>query len=358
MRVSVPAPWDTLNQGESCFALWGDSIFVICNTAERGSVPIAPYAYSFNNGTSFNQIPFPDSSTGIIWHTDPVIGVDDAGFVHMIIQYSTSFINHYFSRNGGLTWHDTTRVNTSTGVDKPWMIINRNEVYICWPQVSGSTGIWFARSTDYGRTFSSARVWTRTGCSALGMDENQNLHLALVTNWPSGYLYYRKSTNFGQTWSTEVLLSDTYYETGYGDRAPINSVTARGNAVFVTWVDSRTGNWDVRGVKSSDGGVSFGTPYVINDSTAGGQCKGWAHFDRYGGLHIIYYHTPSWPTNNTSQFSIRYQYSSDSGTTFHPSMRVSDTTAASHADFLGEYHICVSDSLYLYAIWADGRVIQ
>jgi len=38
IRVSTDEPWDTLNQGESCFAVYGDSIFSICNTAERGDV--------------------------------------------------------------------------------------------------------------------------------------------------------------------------------------------------------------------------------------------------------------------------------------------------------------------------------
>jgi hypothetical protein len=72
-------------------------------------------------------------------------------------------------------------------------------------------------------------------------------------------------------------------------------------------------------------------------------------------LHVIYYHTPDWPTSPASLFELRYQYSPDSGATFHPSMRVSDTSFVSHADFMGEYHICLSDNDYLYAIWTDGR---
>lgn len=353
--VSTDVPWDTLNQGESCFDLWGDSIFSICNTAERGSVPIAPYAYSFNGGQNFIQIPFTDNTTGIIWHTDPVIGVDDSGYVHMLIQYSTTYIRHYLSKDGGLTWVDTTRVTPSSGVDKPWMVINRNEVYVVWQQVSGTTGIWFARSTNYGATFSSSRIWTRTGIAALCMDENENLHLALVTSWPNGNVYYRKSTNYGQTWSAEVYLSDSYYQTSYGDRAPINSITAQGNIVFVTWVDSRNGDWDIMGVRSTDGGTSWSPRFIVNDITTGGQCKGYAHFDRYGGLHVFYYHTPDWPTSVNSYFSVRHRYSADGGVTFLPSVRISDTEARSHADFIGEYHILRSDSLYIYAIWADGR---
>jgi hypothetical protein len=354
IRVSTDEPWDSLNQGESCFALYGDSIFSICNTAERGIIPIAPYAYSFNSGQAFTQIPFSDMSSGIIWHTDPVIGVDDSGHVHMLIQYSATLMKHYLSRDGGQTWDDTTQVNPFNGVDKPWMVVNGNEIYIAWQQVSGQEGIWFAKSTDYGHTFAASRIWNRRYINALSMDENENLHLMLVSS-PGNGVYYRKSTDHGDTWSAEIYLDYWTYSPSYGDRAPINSITARGNTVFATWVDNRNGSWDVRGVRSTDCGTTWSTSFVVNDVTAGGQCKGWSHFDVFGGLHMIYYHTPDWPTDTFSLFELRYQHSPDSGVTFSSSIRISDTSFVSHADFMGEYHVCVSDSQYLYTIWTDGR---
>ena len=354
VRVSVSTSWDTLNQGESCFAVFGDSIFSICNTAERGDVPIAPYAYSFNNGQSFTQIPFTDYDAGIIWHTDPVIGVDDSGHVHMLIQFSATFMRHYLSRDGGLTWEDTTQINSYNGVDKPWWVVHNNEIFVAWQQTSGQQGIWFARSTDYGHTFTDYRIWSTRGITALCMDQYENLHLAVVT-W-GDQVYYLKSTNKGQTWSTPQYLADYYYNSSYGDRAPINSITACGDVVFITWVDnSYNGSWEVNGIRSTDGGNTWGSPFIVNDITSGGQCKGWAHFDRYGGLHVFYYHTPDWPTNSSSFFSIRYEYSPDSGATFYPSSRISDVSFVSHADFMGEYHILRSDSIYLYAQWTDGR---
>lgn len=355
VRVSNEVPWDTLNQGESCFDVYGDSIFSICNTAERGSVPIAPYAYSFDEGQTFSQIPFTDNTTGIIWHTDPVIAVDDSGHVHMLIQFSTNLLKHYLSRDGGFSWSDTTIVTPYYGVDKDWMVVNKNEIYVVWQQVSGEIGIWFAKSKDYGASFNAYRIWDRLYITALCMDENENLHLALVDYTTGDSIYYRKSTDKGETWLPEVSLSDWYYVESYGDRAPINSITARGDVVFVTWVDTRNGGWDIMGVRSTDGGATWCSPFVVNDITDGGQCKGWAHFDDYGGLHVTYYHTPDWPTNTNSQFSFRYQYSPDSGATFNPGISVSETSFTSQADFMGEYHICVSDSQYLYAIWTDGR---
>ncbi|RKX71718.1 hypothetical protein DRP53_00600 [candidate division WOR-3 bacterium] len=352
VRVSVEAPWDTLNQGESCFAIWGDSIFSVCNTAERGRVATAPFAYSYDGGQSFTQYPFIDSSTGITWHTDPVIEVDDSGRVHMLIQFQINLLNHYLSTDGGQTWCDTVTITSDYGVDKPWMIINKNEIYITWEQVSGQIGLWFAKSTDYGKTFTKRRIWNRTGISALCMDEEENIHLALL-KWYQA-LYYRKSTDKGASWLPEHFLSDNYYQTGYGDRFPLNSITATGNVVFVTFVDTRKGDWDVWGIRSSDGGNTWGEKFVINDSS-GGQCKGWAVFDPYGGLHVGYYHTPDWPTSSTSLFSYRYQFSPDSGKTFYPSIRVSDTAVRSMNTFLGEYHVLRTDSEYVYVIWSDGR---
>jgi len=355
VRVSTDQPWDSLNQGESCFAIYGDTIVSICNTAERGDVPIAPYAYSFNGGQTFTSIPFTDNTTGIGWHTDPVIAFDDSGHVHMLIQFSINMLKHYLSRDGGQTWSDTSVVWSSYGVDKPWMVVHNNEIYITWQQTSGSTGIIFAKSTDYGATWSTSNIWWRTGITALCMDENENLHLCLV-HWGAGAVYYRKSTDKGVTWSSETYLSSFDYSSSYGDRAPINSITAHGDIVFITWVSTlNNGSWDVMGIRSSDGGSTWGSVFTVNDITAGGQCKGWVHFDVYGGLHVTYIHSPSWPTNQNSLFELRYQYSPDSGLTFNPSIRVSDTSVKSLADFLGEYHVTASDSLYLYAIWPDGR---
>jgi hypothetical protein len=353
VRVSVEAPWDTLNQGESCFAVRGDSIFVICNTAERSQVPVAPYAYSFDGGESFQQIPFTDSAVGITWHTDPVIAVDDSAHVHMLIQFSLDHLNHYLSRDGGLTWSDTVAVASDYGVDKPWMVINGGEIYITWEQVSGQIGVWLAKSNDYGKTFTSSRIWNRTGITALAMDEDENLHLALL-RWTEG-LYYRKSTDKGESWSEEQYLSDNYYEASYGDRFPINSITVRGDIVFIAWVDSRYADWDIWGIRSTDGGDTWEEEFVVNDLWVGGQCKCWTLFDPHGGLHVTYYSTPDWPTAPASFFSLRYQYSPDSGRTFYPSVRVSDTAAPSMADFMGEYHVIQSDSQYVYAIWTDGR---
>jgi hypothetical protein len=354
VRVSVDEPWDTLNQGESCLAVYGDTVVSICNTAERGQVPVAPYAYSFDGGQTFVQIPFTDNTTGIGWHTDPVIAFDDSGHVHMLMQFSVNMLKHYLSRDGGQTWEDTSVVFNTYGVDKPWMVVNNNEIYICWQQTSGTTGINFAKSIDYGMTWDVNQIWNRTGITALCVDEYDILHLCLV-HWSIGNVYYRRSTDMGETWSNEIQLGDFAYNVHYGDRAPINTITARNNIVFAAWVDEAGGTWDISAVRSEDGGATWSSEYIVNDIVPGGQCKVWALFDVYGGLHVSYYHTPDWPSSSSSLFSFRYQYSPDGGISFHDGIRVSDTSVVSLDDFIGEYHITQADSEYLYAQWTDGR---
>lgn len=358
VRISSD-PERVLNQGESSFAVSasGDSIYVACNTNERGSYAALPFAASYDGGTSFpNNYNFRDNSVGITWHTDPVVGVDDSGYVHLLVQFSTYVIKHYLSRDGGRTWSDTSTVSDlSTGgdVDKPWMVVRGDTVYVAWQEFGGSDpGIRFARSYDRGRTWWRRTIYPYAGLVAMAVSGDGTIHLAHISGY---YLYYKKSTDHGTTWSSSLYLESVSYSGGYGDRAPINSIAVFGDTIFITWVDDRYGTWDILGRYSYDGGGTWGPIIVVNGTTTGGQCKGWATSDPYGGLHVFYYSTPSWPTDSNSLWSIMYRYSPDFGQTWYPEIRISDTTFTSPVRFMGDYHTIVADSHYVYAVWADGR---
>jgi len=353
----------TINQGESCFSTYNGNIYAICNLAERSVVAMIPFAYSFTGGLTWGpNIPWEDTTVGIVWHTDPVIMTDESGGIHMQIQYSTYVIRHYLSQDGGQTWIDTSVVSdpgTGGDVDKPWAVHKNGTIYVTWQEFGGSSsGIRFARSTDNGASFQRLTVdSSTTGLTCINMDDAGVLYLIYVT-WSS--LYFRKSYNGGNNWTPREYLSDVQYQNGIGDRAPVPSLAAYGDSIlFIVWADSRSGNWDILGMRSVDGGNTWTGPFVVNDSTAGGQCKPWAVFDPYGGLHVQWYHTPDWPTTTSSVWSVRYQYSSDSGITFEPSIRITDTTFQAHYyndnTFMGDYHINRADSNYIYSIWTDGR---
>jgi hypothetical protein len=351
---------DSINMGETAMAIFGQRIYLISNTNERGTYAVAPFGRSTDGGlTWLPTFGFRDTRAPNNWHSDPCIVVDSTGGVHMLMQFSTTVTKHYLSLDGGNTWAETSEVtDRSTGgaVDKDWMIYDHGNFYVMWQEINGGTqqGIRFAKSTDNGRT------WTRTtivpygaGITALCTDYNRVIYVTYNT-WDE--MYFMKSTDLGSTWSTPEDLGPVTYTAGWGDRAPLQFMTCPANGViFLAWTDQASGDWDIVYRRSTDGGDNWSPVAILNDSTVGAQFKIWVTSDPYGGIHAIYYSTSSWPTSSSSQLAMRYRYSVDGGATFRPSLRLSDATFTTGVTFLGEYHMVVCDSERVYTEWADGR---
>ncbi|MBM3314859.1 exo-alpha-sialidase [candidate division WOR-3 bacterium] len=348
---------DTINEGESCIAADGDFVYCISNTNERNRLAVIPYGRSTDGGATWTTTWWKDPTAPNTWHTDPVLLVDDTGYVHMFIQYSTSVIRHYLSTDHGSTWCDTTDVSTTGSVDKPWGCIGNNDIYMAWQDVGSSAGIYFARSTDGGRSWTNRRIDSNnTGITGICCSPSGIIYL-MNRNWGDDGVLFTRSTDRGATFAPWLTITTgCTYTSGYGDRAPLPSIAAPTDSnVVITWVDDRYGNWDVLYVRSTDGGATWSSLAQLCDSTAGGQCKGWVTADPFGGLHFLWYHTPSWPTSASSWWSVRYRHSDDYGATFSPSIRLTDTVFRSPVSFIGEYHVMVTDDEYVRAVWADGR---
>jgi hypothetical protein len=350
---------DSLNMGEASMAVHGANISVICNLNERGTYPMIPIGRSTDYGATWlPTIPWKDAQAPSTWHTDPFMVYDEQGNFHMFVQYSTVVLRHYLSTDNGNTWIDSVDVSdrTTTGqVDKDWGAYDQGVFHMFWQEISGpEQGIRHSRSTDGGYTWNVTTIVPGgSGIAAPAVDPNGVIYL--VYGWSS--LYFMKSADQGLNWTSPTFLNNVTYSTGYGDRAPLPSLAAPANGVlFLTWTDNRSGNWDVKYRRSTDGGANWTALANLNDSTAGGQFKCWVTSDPYGGLHAFYYHTPSWPTSSSSRFSMRYHYSPDGGATIQPSVRLSDTTFTSPVTFLGgDYQTLACDSQRVHCIWGQNR---
>jgi hypothetical protein len=360
--ANVPAGnlGDSINEGESCIASDGDYIYSLCNWAERGTYAGLTYGRSTDGGATWTSSLWKDASVGIPWHTDPFIMVDDSHYVHLFCQFSSQVLRHYLSTDNGVTWSDSVNAseNLPSGtVDKPWGVMRGNNIYVAWQQW-GSTqeGIIFAKSTDRGRSWNrTVADPARTGITGICLSPSGIIYL-MNRYWGDDGVFCSKSTDQGATWAPWVTVDPTCsYTEGYGDRAPLPSIAAPTDSNVVTWVDDGLGDWDVVYSRSTDGGLTWSPTARLPDSSAGGQCKGWVTADYRGGLHFMWYHTPSWPTSSSSWWSIRYAHSEDYGATISPSIRLNDTVFRSPVTFLGEYHIIVTDSTYARAVWTDGR---
>ena len=194
---------------------------------------------------------------------------------------------------------------------------NKGNVYVYWQSGTANvtpspmTGLFVAKSSDHGKTWTSSQVapfdrtsgtlgriaWTDQGGA------NGTLHLVLqATETPdvsgAGAVYYTQSTDGGKTWSQRKKISDGQPTTS--SVIPNISVAANGR-VDVDWWDTRDdpgnrGN-DVYYTYSNDNGKTWSQNTRITDRTVSRLYGVWgANFDMTSPPGIA-------STNNYAVFS-------------------------------------------------------
>ena len=198
----------------------------------------------------------------------------------------------YFSRstNDGVSWSAPTRVDLGDNLnahdsDLPKIAVTDTGIVgVIWEetrdafqQQSTNDDIFFNRSVDGGVTWQPVSIALNTGTAGAHVTSDidrmwlcatgNTFHVtweedSLTSLGGNEELWYTRSTDGGQTWSTPVTLNAN----PGGEDVDEPKVEADGNLVFVTYVDS---NDDVIGVRSIDGGATFSAPVRIESDPNG-----------------------------------------------------------------------------------------
>lgn len=172
------------------------------------------------------------------------------------------------SSDGGRSWWRRRRVfhNVSGGLKTPRMAVNGDTLFLS----CRSGYIWLFRSLDNGESWSDS-VMVESDTLAIIQTQNIEfsdgiLHLIMpygILNNSTGYeVYYRKSTDYGLTWSDRVALStEERYPNIKDSQSPSAASDADGN-VIVTWFDYKYGSacgvsGDILGRVSMDNGDTW-----------------------------------------------------------------------------------------------------
>jgi len=256
------------------------------------------------------------------------------------------------STDGGLTWGEDVRL-TFNDAYSPYPAIAaspQSGVHVIWYDARNTyPKIYYRRSTDGGSTWSTeVQISFRSANSeypSLAASGN-DVHAVWGNNWVNGSsmyygVIYRGSTNGGTTWGTELRLADST------DRPPYPSVAASGSAVHIAWKDHRDGNDEIYFRRSTDRGMTWMPETRLTNDTAESFIPSVAVSG--STVYVV------WHDERTGNADIFFCRSSDGGATWGPNTDlVNDATAAylpSVAASGSNVHIAWDDGRYLGQIY-------
>jgi hypothetical protein len=336
------------------------------------------------------------SSPWGVWG-DPVVIVDTSdNFYFFHLSYPSSpgwWIDRMIcqkSTDGGQSWSSGTYFGWGTypqAQDKEWAVVDRanNNIYVAWTQfddygsgnAQDSSIILFAKSTDLGMTWSETVRLSQTAGDCI--DSDNTVEGAVPAVGPNGEIYvawagppglmFDRSFDQGDTWyDADSIISDFPggwdYDIPGINRAnglPVTCCDLSGGPynghIYVNWSDQRNGasDTDVWLIKSSDQGVTWTSPFRVNDDAPGKhQFFTWMTIDQVTGIiYIIFYDRRNYDDTRTDVF---LAVSTDGGSTFE-NMRISQepfipNNCPTGYNFFGDYtNISAHDNI-IRPIWA------
>jgi hypothetical protein len=360
-------------------------VAMISDFSLRGGFNTSKFAFSKNDGSTWTQhfVPlsggFPVTADGHIWqaNSDPVVAIDKLGNVYLANLYlqvnnagNVTNDGYYvcvatLASGPSFTQAGCHAVRTSLKPsanleDKEWIATDNSasscsgNVYASWTHFVDNTTdkIFFSRSTNHGGTWSAplhidsaAQDGAVQGSQvAVGPDGSVYVAYELFTGTgATGRQFIAKSTNCGMTFGAPVAASPGFnnlnFASPYRDNSfPALAVNPASGFIYLVYTDQPTTNSRTRLVVSTTaGGLTFGTPKTVNDSSKGQRLMPAVAADKNGVVHISWFDTRNFA--KVTSLDIFATYTKDNGVNFAHNVRVtaSPIVASAAGDFIGDY---------------------
>lgn len=263
------------------------------------------------------------------------------------------------SDDGGLTWENPVRVDTVQDfADKPSIASDNNgTIYVAYTNLL--TDIRISRSTDGGATWTAPVPVSDGGGNPIGVvvAARPDGHVAVL--WQDalvGNILADASSDRGQGWHADVRVNDVP-GSALGSSAnfpecclPTLAANSKGN-LFAVWPDHRTGDLDIMASRSDDGGTTWSRNIRVNDDPGTRwQSNPAVAVDGKDQVHL------TWVDNRTGNYNVFYSTSGD-GRRWSKNERVTDAeTPNAFRKGLRDYMGLIADSVgNVFSVWVDGR---
>ena len=149
------------------------------------------------------------------------------------------------STNGGVSWSTETRMTNNAAVStSPSITAVASYVHLVWiDERDGNKEVYYQRSLNGGSSWATAVRLTNNSADAWTPRVSSSGALVHIvwddTRYNNEEIFYKLSTNYGQTWGTDTRL------TFYSDVSANPSVTTIGAFLHIVWCDKRDGNFEI-----------------------------------------------------------------------------------------------------------------
>jgi BNR repeat-containing family member len=241
-------------------------------------------------------------------------------------------------------WSSTKRLTWTSG-DSAFPAVAMDlegTIHIVWHDATpGNTEIYYRRSSDGGDNWSTAQriTWTsgNSGYPAIAIDSSGAVHVAWSDSTPgSPEIYYKNSPDGGSTWGVAQRIT---WNSGFSSYPEI--AVGSGDDLHVVWQDITSGTNQIYYKQSTDGGETWNAARRINWSSGSSEHPALA-VDLSGALHVL------WSQYVVASPEIYYKGSPDGGETWGTSKRLTWTSGNSSRP-----DIAVDSSNDLHAVWNE-----
>jgi hypothetical protein len=254
---------------------------------------------------------------------NPVVAMS-GNYIH-VVWYDNSRGNYEIfykrSSDNGATWGKAKRLTNNFGSSyTPAIAAWGSNIHVVWYDYTPfNAEIYYKRSIDNGVTWGPDRRLTNNAGDSFEADvavSGNNVHVVWYDYTPGNWeIFYKRSTNNGTTWSKKRRLTNNV-EGSY-----VAVVAAVGNNVHVVWEDDRPGNIEIYYRRSTNNGISWGKKKRLTKSA------GTSYNPRLAvsgnNIHVVWY------DNTPGNDEIFYKRSTDSGTTWGTTRRLTSNVGDS-----------------------------
>ena len=298
------------------------NIYVVWHDNRTGNSWDVYLSKSEDGGASFLPSVRVNDYVSSVYQYEPDLAVDSSGNIYI------SWNRYYYdadleqwdydvvmatSANGGATFGSNVKVNDGSDwqYKSSIKVGPSGNVYVAWTdrRNEGISDVYFARSTNGGRTFSENIRVNDTpeqsqGYPEMALDEDEVIYVV----WNDTRNLYKKnrrdvfmarSTNQGESFEPEIRINDAKIASEFEYFYPTITAWGKGH-VAIAWEDKRKGTYDVYLTRSDNGGSSFRPSWRLNNAEKRSQSVPDIVMDAMGHVHC------TWRDKRTGGFQIYF----------------------------------------------------